>query len=86
MDGHGLNTTLASKGVEAELGNPLNYSYQTVRDTSGHDKHTMSTAGGRFVSGANLLDPSYGTAKMVDLLVPESLHTGFAGQSTMTLA
>ncbi|XP_034698025.1 subtilisin-like protease SBT5.3 isoform X2 [Vitis riparia] len=52
-----------NKGVEAELGSPLNSSYQTVRDTSGHGTHTLSTAGGRFVGGANLLGSGYGTAK-----------------------
>ena len=52
-----------NKGVEAELGSPLNSSYQTVRDTNGHGTHTLSTAGGRFVGGANLLGSGYGTAK-----------------------
>ncbi|KAJ9690058.1 hypothetical protein PVL29_012627 [Vitis rotundifolia] len=52
-----------NKGVEAKLGSPLNSSYRTVRDTSGHGTHTLSTAGGRFVGGANLLGSVYGTAK-----------------------
>ncbi|KAL3591506.1 hypothetical protein D5086_010146 [Populus alba] len=39
-----------SKGYEAERYN-------------GHGTHTLSTAGGRFVSGANLLGSAYGTAK-----------------------
>ena len=52
-----------NKGVEAELGNPLNSSYRTVRDTSGHGMHTLSTAGGRFVGGANLSGSGYGTGK-----------------------
>ncbi|CBI18772.3 unnamed protein product, partial [Vitis vinifera] len=52
-----------NKGVEAELGNSLNSSYRTVRDTSGHGTHTLSTAGGRFVGGANLSGSGYGTGK-----------------------
>ncbi|KAI9394217.1 hypothetical protein POPTR_005G067200v4 [Populus trichocarpa] len=52
-----------SKGYEAEVGHPLNSSYHTARDYNGHGTHTLSTAGGRFVSGANLLGSAYGTAK-----------------------
>ena len=52
-----------NKGYEAELGRRLNSSYQTARDTFGHGTHTLSTAGGGFVGGANLLGSAYGTAK-----------------------
>ena len=52
-----------NKGYEAALGRPLDSSYQTARDTNGHGTHTLSTAGGGFVGGANLLGSGYGTAK-----------------------
>ena len=52
-----------NKGYEAALGKPLNSSYQTARDTDKHVTHTLSTAGGGFVGGANLLGSGYGTAK-----------------------
>ena len=52
-----------NKGVEAELGKPLNSSYQTARDTDGHGSHTLSTAGGGFVGATNLFGSAHGTAK-----------------------
>uniref|UniRef100_A0A2P2IVK6 Uncharacterized protein MANES_16G104900 n=1 Tax=Rhizophora mucronata TaxID=61149 RepID=A0A2P2IVK6_RHIMU len=52
-----------NKGYKAVIGQPLNASYNTARDTDGHGTHTLSTAGGRFVSGANLLNSANGTAK-----------------------
>ncbi|WJZ96090.1 hypothetical protein VitviT2T_014811 [Vitis vinifera] len=52
-----------NKGYEAALGRPLDSSYQTARDTNGHGTHTLSTAGGGFVGGANLLGSGYGTAR-----------------------
>ncbi|XP_011022895.1 PREDICTED: subtilisin-like protease SBT5.3 isoform X2 [Populus euphratica] len=50
-----------SKGYEAA--ETHDSSYHTARDYDGHGTHTLSTAGGRFVSGANLLGSGYGTAK-----------------------
>ncbi|KAG6756004.1 hypothetical protein POTOM_039418 [Populus tomentosa] len=52
-----------NKGYEAALGRPLDSSNNTARDTNGHGTHTLSTAGGRFVSGANFLGSANGTAK-----------------------
>lgn len=52
-----------NKGYQAALGHPLDSSYNTARDTNGHGTHTLATAGGRFVSGANLLGSANGTAK-----------------------
>ncbi|XP_015573605.2 subtilisin-like protease SBT5.4 [Ricinus communis] len=52
-----------NKGYEAAIGRPLDASYQTARDYDGHGTHTLSTAGGGFVKGANFLGSSYGTAK-----------------------
>ncbi|XP_043687866.1 subtilisin-like protease SBT5.3 [Telopea speciosissima] len=42
---------------------PLNESFLTARDYIGHGTHTLSTAGGRFVAGANILGFGNGTAK-----------------------
>ncbi|KAL3576971.1 hypothetical protein D5086_022254 [Populus alba] len=52
-----------NKGYEAALGHPLDSSNNTARDTNGHGTHTLSTAGGRFVSGANFIGSANGTAK-----------------------
>ncbi|KAJ8619975.1 hypothetical protein MRB53_028504 [Persea americana] len=41
----------------------LNASFPAVRDTIGHGTHTLSTAGGRFVTGANIFGYANGTAK-----------------------
>ncbi|XP_050225174.1 subtilisin-like protease SBT5.3 [Mercurialis annua] len=52
-----------NKGYEAAIGHKLDSSFQTARDDNGHGTHTLSTAGGGFVRGANFLGSSYGTAK-----------------------
>nr|APH81258.1 subtilisin-like serine protease A [Hevea brasiliensis] len=52
-----------NKGFQASIGQPLDPSYNTARDTDGHGTHTLATAGGRFVSGANFLGSANGTAK-----------------------
>ncbi|XP_058083580.1 subtilisin-like protease SBT5.3 [Magnolia sinica] len=50
------------KGYEARHG-PINATLSTARDTNGHGTHTLSTAGGRFVPGANIFGYANGTAK-----------------------
>ncbi|XP_048225814.1 subtilisin-like protease SBT5.3 isoform X2 [Ricinus communis] len=52
-----------NKGYQAATGIRLNSSFDTARDTNGHGTHTLATAGGRFVSGANFLGSANGTAK-----------------------
>ncbi|XP_038905686.1 subtilisin-like protease SBT5.3 [Benincasa hispida] len=42
---------------------PLNVSFNTARDKEGHGSHTLSTAGGNFVPGANIFGYGNGTAK-----------------------
>ncbi|KAJ8759683.1 hypothetical protein K2173_009775 [Erythroxylum novogranatense] len=49
-----------NKGFEAAIGHPVD---DTARDYDGHGTHTLATAGGRFVSGANLVGAANGTAK-----------------------
>ncbi|XP_022143461.1 subtilisin-like protease SBT5.4 [Momordica charantia] len=51
-----------NKGYVASIG-PLNASYETARDDEGHGTHTLSTAGGNFVSGASVFGNGNGTAK-----------------------
>ncbi|KAK9275068.1 hypothetical protein L1049_022326 [Liquidambar formosana] len=51
-----------NKGYAAVVG-PLNSSYETPRDDLGHGTHTLSTAGGNFVTGANMFGFGNGTAK-----------------------
>ncbi|OVA09838.1 Peptidase S8/S53 domain [Macleaya cordata] len=41
----------------------LDYRYHTARDIEGHGTHTLSTAGGGFVNGANVFGLGNGTAK-----------------------
>ncbi|XP_057505520.1 subtilisin-like protease SBT5.3 [Actinidia eriantha] len=51
-----------NKGYAAAAG-PLNSSFDSPRDTEGHGSHTLSTAGGNFVTGANIFGFGNGTAK-----------------------
>ncbi|KAG8385918.1 hypothetical protein BUALT_Bualt03G0095200 [Buddleja alternifolia] len=51
-----------NKGFAAFVGK-LNSSYNTPRDTQGHGSHTLSTAGGNFVHGANVFGVGNGTVK-----------------------
>ncbi|TYK19384.1 subtilisin-like protease SBT5.3 [Cucumis melo var. makuwa] len=50
------------KGYEA-AGGKLNATLLTVRDHDGHGTHTLSTAAGNFVTGANVFGHGNGTAK-----------------------
>ncbi|XP_050228703.1 subtilisin-like protease SBT5.3 [Mercurialis annua] len=52
-----------NKGFEAGTGIRLNSTFNTARDIDGHGTHTLATAGGGFVSGANLFGSANGTAK-----------------------
>ncbi|CAK9151834.1 unnamed protein product [Ilex paraguariensis] len=51
-----------NKGYASVVG-PLNSSFDSPRDTEGHGSHTLSTAGGNFVPGANVFGFGNGTAK-----------------------
>ncbi|XP_038904203.1 uncharacterized protein LOC120090550 [Benincasa hispida] len=51
-----------NKGYAAYVGS-LNATYETARDHDGHGTHTLSTAGGNFISGANVFGNGNGTAK-----------------------
>lgn len=51
-----------NKGFAANDG-PVNSSRDTALDEEGHGTHTLSTAGGNFVPGANVLGVGNGTAK-----------------------
>ncbi|XP_058757409.1 subtilisin-like protease SBT5.4 [Vicia villosa] len=50
------------KGSEAHLGEAANVNFNSARDTVGHGSHTLSTAGGNFVTGANVFGFGNGTA------------------------
>lgn len=52
-----------NKGYNAYAGLSPNSSLFTARDHSGHGSHTLSTAGGSFVPGINVLGNGNGTAK-----------------------
>ncbi|KAL3508936.1 hypothetical protein ACH5RR_028337 [Cinchona calisaya] len=51
-----------NKGYAAAAG-PLNSTFNSPRDLDGHGSHTLSTAGGNFVAGANVFGYGNGTAK-----------------------
>ncbi|KAG5235948.1 conserved oligomeric Golgi complex [Salix suchowensis] len=51
-----------NKGYGSEVGH-LNSSFQTARDFEGHGTHTLPTAAGNFVPGANVFGNGNGTAK-----------------------
>lgn len=57
-----IGTRFFVKGYESSVGK-LNATFHTSRDTEGHGSHTLSTAGGNFVQGANVLGNGNGTAK-----------------------
>ncbi|KAF9667191.1 hypothetical protein SADUNF_Sadunf16G0307300 [Salix dunnii] len=57
-----IGTRYFNKGYAAYAGH-LNSSFQTARDSEGHGTHTLSTAAGNFVPGANVLGYGNGTAK-----------------------
>ncbi|XVF76963.1 hypothetical protein PTKIN_Ptkin14bG0002100 [Pterospermum kingtungense] len=52
-----------NKGYEAFIGRKLNDTFKTPRDHEGHGSHTLSTAAGNFVPGANVFGYGNGTAK-----------------------
>ncbi|KAG0499937.1 hypothetical protein HPP92_000009 [Vanilla planifolia] len=51
------------KGYNSQYANETALANGTARDTEGHGTHTLSTLGGRFVPGANLLGLYNGTSK-----------------------
>ncbi|KAK7273471.1 hypothetical protein RIF29_14521 [Crotalaria pallida] len=47
----------------ASVAGPLNFSFESPRDSEGHGSHTLSTAGGNMVPGVSVFGQGYGTAK-----------------------
>ncbi|KAF3451915.1 hypothetical protein FNV43_RR08011 [Rhamnella rubrinervis] len=58
-----IGTRYFNKGYLAYTGLKLNSSLNSARDTEGHGSHTLSTAAGNFVPGANVFGLGNGTAK-----------------------
>nr|GME01843.1 subtilisin-like protease SBT5.3 [Ipomoea batatas] len=52
-----------NKGYSSVVGTLNSSSFFTPRDVNGHGSHTLSTAGGNFVAGANVFGLGNGTAK-----------------------
>ncbi|KAJ1398073.1 Peptidase S8/S53 domain [Sesbania bispinosa] len=50
------------KGFKAAVEKELNTSFNSARDTEGHGSHTLSIAGGNFVSGVSVFGHGNGTA------------------------
>ncbi|KAJ8770307.1 hypothetical protein K2173_013261 [Erythroxylum novogranatense] len=51
------------RGYEAATGHPIPSEMRSPRDFNGHGTHTLSTAGGNFVPGVNIMGLGNGTAK-----------------------
>ncbi|KAM1762962.1 hypothetical protein TB1_005439 [Malus domestica] len=58
-----IGTRYFNKGYAAYAGVPVKSSLNSARDHEGHGSHTLSTAGGNFVPGANVFGLGNGTAK-----------------------